>query len=174
MSTGERPAAAAGPHPGADEREHRLYASHRIALFLDVDGTLLHIADAPDRVRVEDRTLDLLARARDATCGALALITGRSIADTDRLFAPLALPVAGQHGFERRDAAGVLHGRAAEWAPLVASARAKLDAWARRHPGVLIEDKGSSIAVHYRLAAEAGPLARVEVEAVARRSAGAL
>ena len=88
----------------------RAFARPReIALFLDVDGTLLHIAATPDAVTIEPETVDLLRRVHAATGGALALITGRRIADVDRMFAPLALPVAGQHGFERRDAAGAMH-----------------------------------------------------------------
>jgi hypothetical protein len=66
-----------------------LPAPSEIALFLDVDGTLLHIADTPDAVTIDRATVDLLARAHRATGGATALITGRRIADVDRLFAPL-------------------------------------------------------------------------------------
>jgi len=126
-----------------------------IALFLDVDGTLLHIADTPDAVTIERATVELLARAHAATGGALALITGRSIADADRLFAPLALPVAGQHGFERRDAAGALH-RYADTAAELAALRPEIDAFAADRPGVVVEDKGLTLAVHYRLAPDAG------------------
>lgn len=144
-----------------------------VALFLDVDGTLLDIADTPDAVTIEHATVDLLARAYAATGGALALITGRSIADADRLFAPLALPVAGQHGVERRDAAGAVH-RHAHTAPEIAGVRAELDAFAAAHPGVLIEDKGLTLAIHYRLAPRAAAAVAALAERLVARPGGAL
>ena len=76
------------------------------AFFLDVDGTLLEHADTPDAVRVDGAMRRLLSDLQAGAGGALALISGRSVADLDRLFAPLALPAAGQHGAERRDGAG--------------------------------------------------------------------
>ncbi|MGH8748193.1 MAG: trehalose-phosphatase, partial [Burkholderiales bacterium] len=60
------------------------------AFFLDVDGTLLEHADTPDAVRVDGALRTLLAGLRSGAGGALALISGRSVADLDRLFAPLA------------------------------------------------------------------------------------
>jgi len=78
-------------------------------LFLDVDGTLLELAPEPGAVVVEPELLPLLARLRAAADGALALVSGRTIADLDRLFGSLALPTAGLHGGERRDAHGRLH-----------------------------------------------------------------
>src|SRR5437762_1821684 len=78
-------------------------------LFLDVDGTLLELAATPDAVIVDPALLDLLTRLRDAAGGALALVSGRTIADLDRLFGTLRLPSAGLHGCERRDARGDLH-----------------------------------------------------------------
>jgi trehalose 6-phosphate phosphatase len=147
---------ASPPTTGAEPGElARIAHSPRdTALFLDVDGTLLHIADTPDAVTIERATLELLARIHRATGGGLALITGRRIGDIDRLFAPLALPVAGQHGFERRDAAGRVH-RHAQPAPQLAASRARLAAFAHEHPGVLIEDKELTLAAHYRLAPQA-------------------
>jgi trehalose 6-phosphate phosphatase len=121
------------------------------ALFLDIDGTLLEIAETPMSVRVEPGTIELLGRLQERLGGALALISGRPIADVDRLFAPLRLPVAGQHGTERRDGDGRFHRHDA---PLIALDRLR-DAIARfaaTTPGVLVEDKGLSIAVHYRRA----------------------
>jgi trehalose 6-phosphate phosphatase len=150
-----------------------LPAAGEIALFLDVDGTLLPIAATPDAVAIDRATVDLLGRAQRATGGAVALITGRRIADVDRLFAPLALPVAGQHGFERRDAAGALH-RHAQPLPELAAVRAPLAAFAADHPGVLIEDKALTLAAHYRLAPGAGPALGALVERLAAESGGVL
>ena len=143
-----RPAAGA---TAAAELAGAFARPREIALFLDVDGTLLHLAATPDAVTIESETVELLRRVHAANGGALALITGRGIADVDRLFAPLALPVAGQHGFERRDAAGAMH-RHAAFATRLGELRAELATFAAAHPGVLIEDKGLTVAIHYRLA----------------------
>ena len=79
------------------------------AFFLDVDGTLLEYASRPQEVRVGPELVELLGRLKAAAGGAVALVSGRSVEDIDRLFAPLALPVAGQHGTERRTAGGAVH-----------------------------------------------------------------
>src|SRR5262245_42062064 len=148
-------------------------APHEVALFLDVDGTLVRIAATPDEVMIEDGTVELLARAQRATGGALALISGRPIATLDSLFAPLVLPAAGQHGLERRDTAGVvrLH---AKPPPQLASYRARLEAFARQYPGVLIEDKQIAIGAHYRLAPQAESELATLVTALAEESQGTL
>jgi trehalose 6-phosphate phosphatase len=123
----------------------------RYCLFLDVDGTLVEFAATPGEVRVEPSLTALIDQASQALGGALALVSGRTLADLDRLFAPLRWPAAGLHGLERQDASGHVtapaHGR-----DQLATARAMLDAIASQHPGVLVEDKGASIAVHFRLA----------------------
>jgi trehalose 6-phosphate phosphatase len=118
------------------------------ALFLDVDGTILQIAATPTAVSVPERAVGLLARLRARLAGALALVSGRPIADLDRLFTPLRLPVAGAHGTERRDATGRVHRR--DCSAALASARHVLAAWAASHPGVILEDKGAALALHYR------------------------
>src|SRR5438105_14838245 len=81
----------------------------RCALFLDIDGTLLEFAPTPDGVAVDRELAQLLNAFRDALDGAVALITGRTLANVDRLFARSALPVAGLHGSERRAADGSIH-----------------------------------------------------------------
>ncbi len=121
------------------------------AFFLDIDGTLLDIAHRPDAVAVDAELLALLTRLHSASGGALALISGRSIADIDRLFAPLRFASAGQHGAERRDARGRIHRRAVSSARLGA-AREHLAALAAEHAGLVLEDKGASLALHYRMA----------------------
>lgn len=120
------------------------------AVFLDVDGTLLDIADAPDLVHVDRALLDLLESARRAAGGALALVSGRSISGLDSLFSPLELPVAGLHGAERRDAAGRVYRRRRD--PALAEVARELRDWCAARPGTLLEDKQGSIALHYRLA----------------------
>lgn len=125
------------------------------AYFLDVDGTLIDLAATPDAVNVDRGLLALLIRLYRACGGALALVSGRSLADLDRRLAGLDLPMAGQHGFERRDAAGVLH--LSELAPPPrAAVDAVLGPELARHPALLLEDKGHSLALHFRRAPALG------------------
>ncbi|WP_422366361.1 trehalose-phosphatase [Pelagibius sp.] len=124
----------------------------RYALFLDVDGTLLPIAERPDQVRVPFSLLGTLHHLRDGFLGALALVSGRAIADLDALFEPLALPAAGVHGLELRHSDG--HCCRSSNESLLEPLRTPLRAFAERTPGLLLEDKGLSLALHYRLAPE--------------------
>lgn len=121
------------------------------AVFLDIDGTLLELAPAPDAVHVDPVLASLLPKVRRALGGALALVTGRSITDVDRLFPGLRMAVAGQHGCERRDALGTLHLHAPASATL-ATLRKLFTEFARTHEGLLLEDKGATLALHYRKA----------------------
>jgi len=120
-------------------------------LFLDIDGTLLDIAPTPDAVSVDATLLNLLRRLERACDGAIALITGRPIAAVDALFAPLQLPVAGVHGFERRNAQGHYFRPGFVGAGL-SYLRSEVTALAQALPGVLLEDKGCAFALHYRQA----------------------
>ena len=74
-----------------------------IALFLDVDGTLVEIEREPGAVRVPERLRAILAELEQAVDSALALVSGRSLQQLDRLFSPLRLSAAGLHGLERRN-----------------------------------------------------------------------
>ena len=121
------------------------------ALFLDIDGTLLDLASTPDRVRVDASIRALLPALAQRLGGAVALITGRAISDADRLFRGLALPVAGQHGLERRAADGSIHLHEASMRGLE-RLRRELVRFVTRHPGLLLEDKGATLALHYRRA----------------------
>jgi trehalose 6-phosphate phosphatase len=121
----------------------------RMAILLDVDGTLLDIAPTPNEVVVPRDLPEVLSRVRDRLDGALALVSGRMISEIDNFFAPLKLAAIGGHGAEMRPVAGgpILAGRAT---PLDAEFKQKLIDIASRHPGVLLEDKGYSLALHYR------------------------
>ncbi len=125
----------------------------RCALFLDIDGTLLDLADTPDGVRVDAHIRVLLPKLARRLGGAVALITGRAIANADRLFRGLELPVAGQHGLERRAADGSIHLHEASRRGLE-RLRRELARFTTRHPGLLLEDKGTTLALHYRRAPE--------------------
>jgi trehalose 6-phosphate phosphatase len=133
------------------------------ALFLDFDGTLVEIAAAPEHVVVPAALKRLLAGLTARFGGAVAVVSGRPIADLERRLAPLRLPCVGLHGLERRRPDGALErGAPAGWLADLAPA---LDAFARRHPGVRVEDKGLSLAVHYRAAPAAETAVRRFVEA---------
>jgi len=126
-------------------------ADCRWAFFLDVDGTLADLANAPGEVRIPRATRDLVSALGEATGGAVALVSGRSISDIDRMFPSLELHVAGQHGSERRDARGRRWTSGSGGRELDA-ARARLARVVARERGLLLEDKGRCIALHYRAA----------------------
>ena len=135
-------------------------------LFLDVDGTLIELSDTPFDTLADDELKRLLQTVSVRLGGALALVSGRSIEYLDALFAPLHLPSAGLHGVERRPAGEVMRG--ANYAdPLLDAARATLAALVAAHPGTLLEDKGRTVGVHYRLAPQFEPAMRATVDAVA-------
>src|SRR5450631_3199652 len=119
-------------------------------LFLDVDGTLIELTDSPQETFADPGLKTLLGDVAERLGGAVALVSGRSIEYLDALFAPLRLPAAGLHGVERRKASGALHGASFVDTQLD-PARAALRALAQVHPGIFIEDKGRTIAVHFRM-----------------------
>jgi trehalose 6-phosphate phosphatase len=119
------------------------------AYFFDIDGTLVDIAPTPWEVRLERELLAMIMRLHVATGGALALISGRSIADIDSIFHGTRLPVAGQHGIERRDSRGRVSRHRFPVGKLTAP-RVQLGEIVARHPGLVLEDKELSLALHYR------------------------
>ncbi len=124
------------------------------ALFLDVDGTLLDIAEEPQGVAVPAHLRPDLAHLSATLGGALALISGRTVGELDRLFAPLVLPAAGQHGAEIRvDPTAAIH--AAPTDPVLPKLVHRVRAIAAIWPNVEVEEKGAAIAVHFRRAPEA-------------------
>ena len=121
------------------------------AYFFDIDGTLVDIADSPAGARLHPDLWQLIGGLYRSAGGAVAFISGRSIADIDTLLPGIHLPVAGQHGIERRDASGGIS-RHAFPARRLDGVRARLAAAVERHRGLLLEDKGLSLALHYRRA----------------------
>jgi trehalose 6-phosphate phosphatase len=120
-------------------------------MFLDVDGTLIELTDSPLETFADQELKNLLGSVAERLGGAVALVSGRSIQYLDALFKPLRLPAAGLHGVERRKASGDMQG-ASFVDTRLDSARAALNALVEAHPGTSIEDKGRTIAVHFRLA----------------------
>ena len=128
-----------------------------LALFLDVDGCLIDLAERPEDVVVPEGLLAALGQLSTRVDGALALVSGRPIADLDRLFAPLQLPAAGQHGLEWRLGPTMAVDRiAVDQATLAGLARA-LNGFAAIRPGLRVEPKGAAVALHYRQAPDLGP-----------------
>src|SRR5262249_22128624 len=135
----------------SSRRRARVIPSRPWALFLDVDGTLLDISETPGRVTVPPGLTATLQTVWRGLHGALAFVSGRTIADLDRLFAPLRLPAAGQHGSEIRRLPDSPVASLAT-APIRESLRRQVSAVAAAFPGAEVEDKGRTIAVHYRRA----------------------
>jgi trehalose 6-phosphate phosphatase len=123
------------------------------ALFLDFDGTLVEIAERPEAVVVAPDLGDTLAALRDRLGGALALVSGRSIGTLDGFLDPHRFDAAGLHGVEYR-LVGRLSPCVPEEHPKLRAAVAALPERLPHHPGVLIEDKGCSVVLHWRLAPE--------------------
>jgi trehalose 6-phosphate phosphatase len=124
------------------------------AILLDIDGTLLDFAPTPREVWVPPGLAKTLDRLLIRTSGALALVSGRSLNDIDLIFAPKQFPAIGGHGAEMRisrDSEAV----ATHAPPMDKELKMRLAAIAKLSPGILLEDKGYSLALHYRLAPHA-------------------
>jgi trehalose 6-phosphate phosphatase len=142
----------------------QLSISDRMAIFLDFDGTLVDIAERPDLVRIRPELLTTLQQAHDQLAGALAFISGRSIADLDKLVAPLRLPTAGVHGLEYRDNSGKMH--AVPSINIPDHVRDRLVSLAATDTGLILEDKGTSLAMHYRQSPAKESIIRAELEGI--------
>ena len=124
------------------------------AVLLDIDGTLLDLMPTPREVWVPPGLIKTLNHLYKRTGGALALVSGRSLNDIDLIFAPDQFPAVGGHGAEMRLEAEA-DAVAARAPPLDKELKRRLAAIARLSPGILLEDKGYSLALHYRLAPHA-------------------
>jgi len=122
------------------------------ALFLDFDGTIAAFASRPDGVTVDEQLLSLLERLCVRQGGALALVSGRSLATLDTMLGTHRYAGAGLHGLEWRLAAGETHsaGNPAGASPIVHALRERFAA----DPRLFIEDKGAAVALHWRQAPE--------------------
>ena len=135
------------------------------ALFLDLDGTLAPIAARPQDVHPDPRRTCVLERLAEAAEGRLAVVTGRTLADADRILEGRVAAVAAVHGLVRRDAEGGLH--EARPHPALHEAAEALRTFAASDTGLLVEEKGLSVALHFRLARHCAEGAR----SIARRIA---
>ena len=125
------------------------------SLFLDLDGTLADIAQTPGEVGPVARRTRVLQAVGRALDGRLAILSGREIREVDRILEGSVPCVAGLHGLDRRIADGRIDSTPPH--PALPDARACLSQLARAERGLLLEDKGTSVAIHYRLRPEAGP-----------------
>jgi trehalose 6-phosphate phosphatase len=121
------------------------------ALFLDFDGTLVDIVERPEAVVVDPALPDILLRLCARLDGALAVISGRPIAFLDQHLGEGRFDMAGLHGLEHR-IAGRLFLCNPKDHPLLRRTVGRLKDIVAQKPGVLIEDKGCSVAIHWRLA----------------------
>ncbi|MGE5510826.1 MAG: trehalose-phosphatase [Bacteroidota bacterium] len=119
------------------------------ALFLDFDGTLAEIAPSPDQVAFFPETRILLQKLSASFSGAVAIVTGRRISEIDRHLAPLELPVAGLYGLVHRSADRRIYDLPAGDAS-IAHVSERLKTFVEANPGLLLELKGQTIALHYR------------------------
>lgn len=120
-------------------------------LFLDVDGTLIELTATPFETHAGEDLKILLRDVAERLGGALALVSGRSVEYLDKIFAPLRLPSAGLHGVERRKASGMMQGASFTDSQLD-GARSALKGLVQSRPGTLLEDKGRTVAIHFRMA----------------------
>jgi trehalose 6-phosphate phosphatase len=153
--------------PSFQPRRGRPLDLAKFAILLDVDGTILDVAATPQSVVVPASLVRALSELHARTNGALALISGRLIENLDDLF-PLRLPCVGGHGVQLRTSANTpTQRRHAELSPLL---KKQVTAVVGVDPRIIVEDKGSSLAVHYRLMPERGPLIKNEIAAILGRA----
>lgn len=137
------------------------------AIFIDIDGTLLEMAPRPDAVIVPIGLAAMLGALADRLGGALALSTGRSVAEADRLLTPLKLVTSGVHGTEVRSSP---NDTATMLVPPVSAALLKevMDV-AQMSPEIIVETKGAGVAVHYRQVPELRSVLEIELGRIADR-----
>ena len=121
--------------------------SAQTALFLDFDGTLAPMAPRPQDVRVPSWVRPTLQALASRLGGAVAIVSGRPLAQIDAFIAPLRLPLAGAHGAEWRGATGRIQREPGEPPPTVLQAARVLVA---KHVGLILESKPSVFSLHYR------------------------
>ncbi|NDW59938.1 trehalose-phosphatase [Yangia sp. PrR004] len=136
------------------------------ALFLDFDGTLVAIAERPELVEFDTRARDLVTRLSDATDGATAIVSGRSLKGLTQHLGDLHVPLVGSHGHElqlsaaapqKQDAVNELTSAARLLGPLVADSN------------LIMERKPGAVAIHYRSHPELGDQVRGWIDQVARK-----
>ena len=135
------------------------------SLFIDVDGTLLHIEAHPDDVRADQQLIDRLEGIKRSLDGAFALVSGRPITELDRIFAPAQFTAIGAHGAEHRGADGQVHRESG--AVLPDAVLEKVSGFVGTRQGLLVEIKNHGLALHYRNAPKLEQSCRALMQSVA-------
>ena len=152
-----------------DAQRPRLLAG-RLMLALDYDGTLVPIADRPDLATFDDEGRALLRAL--ATRHDVAIVTGRALPDVRALVGVDEVTYAGNHGFEI-EGPSLSYRPAPELPEIVEAAGEDAQARLTGIEGVVLERKGYSLSVHYRLVDEAQvPGVRQAVDAVVAAAPG--
>ncbi len=150
----------------ADRQPPEIFSPQRICLFLDLDGTLVDFAATPQAVRVAPQLVRTLQSLYTVLDGALAIVSGRPVHVIDHLLSPLRLPVGGLHGYELRDRRQQVR-RGFVQLERLHTARLELAQFVANCTGLLFEDKGAALAVHYRGAPQLKPQVEAELVRVA-------
>ena len=141
------------------------------AFFFDFDGTLVDIAPRPELVKVEPRVAEILRTLNTRFDGAVSVVTGRPLEVVDSFLSPLRLAMAAEHGSVRRDAMGAMHIDEGN-AEAVEAAFVALKVLTDVNPGLLLERKSSSVALHYRQRPELGDLCAAAAHGVVAENPG--
>jgi trehalose 6-phosphate phosphatase len=137
------------------------------ALFLDFDGTLVELADAPDAIAVPAALVPMLERIRRRLDGRIAIVSGRSLVDLERHLPLHGIAFSGSHGLELQLADGT---RLPLSVPIgLDDVREKVEAFAAAADGLLVEEKPAGIALHYRQAPRQAERADAFMSALARK-----
>lgn len=135
-----------------------------VALFLDVDGTLLEIANHPQDVAADAELVDRLEHISTVLDGAIALISGRSIVELDRVFSGMHFAAAGEHGAEMRLKHASLPRQSIPDLP--GTCLSDAERFASENEGVVLEKKAAGLSLHYRQAPQAEAAARALVDSI--------
>jgi trehalose 6-phosphate phosphatase len=162
------------PRPSSHALPHGPFGSlpainAQTALFLDFDGTLADLAPEPDAVQLVSGVIPALARLSAQLGGALAIVSGRRLADLDGFLAPLRLPLATEHGAQRRDMLGRVVSLAE---PDLRELTHRVTDLAAHHDGLRVEIKQAAVALHYRHAPELESLCQQVMQEAADRTPG--
>lgn len=134
------------------------------ALFLDFDGTLVELADGPELIEVPSALAASLTDIQQSLGGALAVVSGREIANLAKHLEGFAGPYSGSHGMEMSDGNGDVVGLSAVVAAKAANISASLRSFVNENPGLLLESKQYSVSLHYRNAPEARDLCQAQMQ----------
>lgn len=136
------------------------------ALFLDVDGTLLEIAERPELVSADSRLIATLQAVEERLDGALALVSGRRIAEVNQIFHPASFATSGAHGAEFQDSMGRRHNKAIKSLPR--SVVREIELFVGEHQGLMLEHKQYGVALHFRQAPELQSVCHERLSSIAK------